>query len=129
MERPPGADGLDRSPQPHGIEGLYDPSLRSTAPSEKDVSATIEEKQDGHMWHAAPALFQPQIEADRDAAHRADLKVDDGDVGRVRRGNLSHGPSRGKLRHGLARRQYRQDLLTYGRGVRHHQDAGHAPRL
>ena len=129
MERAAGPDGLYGSPETHRVERLHDPPLGSAATGQEDIGSPVEQQQDGDMGEPAAALFESQIHADRHPAHRPDLHVDHGDLGRVCRRNLPDCSPLGKLNAGVARGQDGNHLITDGRGVRHHQDAGHGRRL
>lgn len=81
------------------------------------------------MGYPAAAFLEAKIHADGHAAHRPHLHVHDGYVRRIGRGYVADGPSFGELDARLAGRQDGNDLVTYGRSVGNHQDAGHTPRL
>ena len=57
--------------------------MRSTSARRGDelVGLTVEQQQDGGTVEPAGRLLEPQIERDGDAAHVADLHVEDHEIG------------------------------------------------
>ncbi len=54
---------------------------RARARGEEDVGLAVEQHEHRHVRQATAALLQPQLHGDGHAAHRADLQVEDGEVG------------------------------------------------
>ena len=86
---PPVSRACDGPAEPERVERLDQPALGARAPGQEDVGPAVEEHQHRDVVESAVGLLEPQLEADRHAAHVAHLQVHDDQVGPVWRATSS----------------------------------------
>ena len=69
------------APQAERVQRLDQPTVGFGPAGEEDVGLSIEQDQDAALVEPSGALLEAQVEAGGDAAHVADLQVEQDDVG------------------------------------------------
>ena len=83
MERPAVQDRRRGTPDPYRVERLDEPTLGRRPSGEEDVRSAVEQDHDRDVGDPAAGLLEAEVEADRHAAHVADLQVGDDKVRRI----------------------------------------------
>jgi anti-sigma B factor antagonist len=82
-----GGDGSGGAAKSEGVERLEQPALNTRAAGHRHVGGTVEQQQDRHLGHLAGIEALLQVESCGNAAHVADLQVEDHESGI----DLAHG--------------------------------------
>ena len=109
-----------------GVDGLHEREIDVGAPGDERVVATVEEQQDAGAGQPSPRLFEPQVDRDRNAAHVADLEVEDHEIGFDPGERVAHVLAARDLHDFLARADERRPhLVANPLGVGGYEDCGH----